>query len=127
MLSNAETPSEFLDMLEDDWRRDTLQEIRAIIRWKAPQLSERIHYKMLGYGIDNAYAFHLNAQKAYVSLYVGDISKVDPTGDLLDGLNVGKGCIRFFKTTKIDDTRIDEFISRAFTMWQAGEDIGCEL
>ena len=125
MLSNAETPSEFLDMLDDDWRRDTLKEIRAIINLKAPQLSERIHYKMLGYGIDDAYAFHLNAQRAYVSLYVGNVSKVDPNGELLDGLNVGKGCIRFSKSTKIDDTRIDEFTARAFTMWQAGEDIDC--
>ncbi|MFW2542098.1 iron chaperone [Primorskyibacter sp. 2E107] len=125
MLRNAETPSEFLNMLDDDWRRDILKEIRALIKSKAPQLAERIHYKMLGYGIDDAYAFHLNAQRAYVSLYVGNVSKVDPNGELLDGLNVGKGCIRFSKTTKIKDTRIDEFIARAFAMWQAGEDVDC--
>ncbi|SPJ23082.1 iron chaperone [Palleronia abyssalis] len=125
MLSNAETPAEYMDMLDDDWRRDKLQHIRAIIKKQAPQLAERIHYKMLGYGIDDAFAFHLNAQRAYVSLYVGNASKVDPTGELLEGLNVGKGCIRFSKSTKIDDTRIDEFIALAFAIWREGKDIDC--
>lgn len=125
MLSDAETPSEYIGQLDDDWRRDKLLKIRAIIKEQAPQLSERIHYKMLGYGIDDVYVFHLNVQRAYVSLYVGSASKVDPGGTLLDGLNVGKGCIRFSKSTEIAKTRIDEFISRAFTIWKAGEDIDC--
>jgi uncharacterized protein YdhG (YjbR/CyaY superfamily) len=97
----------------------------VIIKSQAPQLAERIHYKMLGYGIGDAFVFHLNAQQAYVSLYVGNASKIDPDGALLEGLNVGKGCIRFTKSIKIDDTRIDEFIARAFAMWRAGEDIDC--
>lgn len=125
MLSDAETPNDYVDQLENDWRREKLLKIRAIIKEKAPQLTECIHYKMLGYGIDNAYAFHLNAQRAYVSLYVGDVSKVDPDGKLLAGLNVGKGCIRFSKSTEIAETLIDKFIARAFTMWRMGEDIDC--
>ena len=123
--SDAVKPSEYIDRLDDDWRRDKLLSIRAIIQEQAPQLTERMHYKMLGYGVDEDFAFHLNAQRAYVSLYVGNASKVDPDGELLDGLNVGKGCIRFSKSTEITETRIDEFIARAFTMWQAGEDIDC--
>lgn len=125
MLSDAETPSDYIDQLDHDWRRDKLLEIRAIIREQAPQLTESMHYKMLGYGVDDTYAFHLNAQRAYVSLYVGDTSKVDPDRKLLDGLNVGKGCIRFSKSTEIAETRVDEFIARAFSMWRAGEDIDC--
>lgn len=125
MQSSAETPTEYMDMLDDDWRRDKLQQIRAIIKRQAPQLDERINYKMLGYGNGDAFVFHLNAQRAYVSLYVGNVSKVDPDGALLEGLSVGKGCIRFSKSIKIDDTRIDEFIARALEMWRAGEDIDC--
>ncbi|MEP0521923.1 MAG: DUF1801 domain-containing protein [Hyphomicrobiales bacterium] len=125
MLSNAKTPAEYIDQLEEDWRRDKLQSIRAIIQKQAPQLTERIHYKMLGYAEDGNYAFHLNAQRAYVSLYVGDASKIDPNGELLKGLSVGKGCIRFAKSTEIANTHIDEFIGRAFEMWRSGEDIGC--
>lgn len=125
MLSDATTPSDYIDRLEDDWRRDRLQTIRAIIQKQAPQLTERINYKMLGYGVGDTCAFHLNAQRAYVSLYVGNASRIDPDGDLLEGLSVGKGCIRFFKSTEIAETRIDEFIARAFEMWRAGEDIDC--
>ncbi len=125
MLSDAKTPSEYMAQLEDDWRRDKLQSIRAIIQKQAPQLSESINYKMLGYALDENYVFHLNAQTAYVSLYVGNASKIDPSGELLQGLSVGKGCVRFSKSTDITKTRIDEFIALAFEMWRAGEDIDC--
>lgn len=125
MLYDASTPSDYMDQLDDDWRRRKLQSIRAIIKQQAPQLEERIHYKMLGYGVGDIYAFHLNAQRGYVSLYVGDASKVDPSGELLQGLNVGKGCIRFSKSKKVAETRIDEFIALAFDRWRKGEDIDC--
>lgn len=125
MLSDASTPSEYIEQLEKDWRHEKLQDIRALIKQQAPQLDESIHYKMLGYGHGGEYVFHLNVQRQYVSLYVGNASKIDPDGELLKGLNVGKGCIRFTKTKKVTETRIDEFIARAFEMWRSGEDIDC--
>lgn len=125
MLSAAKSPSEYLNQLEDDWRRGKLLSIRELIKKKAPQLNEQIHYKMLGYGIDDNYAFHLNVQRAYVSLYVGNISKIDPDGELLSGMNIGKGCIRFSKTTVVCEQRIGAFIARGYEMWKAGEDIDC--
>lgn len=125
MLSDARTPSEYIERLADDWRREKLQEIRALIKQHAPQLDERIHYKMLGYGDAENFVFHLNTQRQYVSLYVGNASKIDPDGTLLQGLNVGKGCIRFTKTKKVEETRISEFIARAIEMWGTGEDIDC--
>lgn len=114
-----------MNQLDDDWRRAKLQSIRDIIKQQAPQLHEQMHYKMLAYGVGDTYVFHLNAQRGYVSLYVGDASKIDPSGELLRGLNVGKGCIRFTKSKKISETRIDEFIARAFEAWRKGEDIDC--
>ena len=125
MLSDAKTPSEYIAQLEDDWRRETLLDIRALIKQQAPQLDERIHYKMLGYGDGESFVFHLNAQKQYVSLYVGNASKIDPDGALLKGLNIGKGCIRFTKTKRVTETRIEAFIARAIEMWRDGEDIDC--
>lgn len=125
MLSDATTPTEYVEHLENDWRREKLQEIRALIKQHAPQLDERIHYQMLGYGDGDSFVFHLNAQRQYVSLYVGNASKIDPSGELLKGLNVGKGCIRFTKTKKVSETRIDAFIARAIEMWRSGEDIDC--
>ncbi len=125
MLSDAKTPSEYIEQLQNDWRCEKLQEIRALIKQHAPRIDESIHYQMLGFGEADRYVFHLNAQKQYVSLYVGNASKIDPDGELLKGLNVGKGCIRFTKTKKVTETRIDEFIARAIEMWRDGEDIDC--
>ncbi len=35
--------------------------------------------------------FHLNAQKAYVSLYVGDLDKIEQARELFKDCKLGKG------------------------------------
>ena len=125
MQYEANTPTEYIDMLEKDWRYDKLQELRSLIKSKAPSLEEGINYKMLSYGDAQGNVFHLNAQRNYVSLYVGDIEKIDPDGTLLTGLNCGKGCIRFKKSASVKESRIDEFIEQTMNLWQQGEDIDC--
>lgn len=125
MQYDVQTPAEYMDSLEDDWRRATLEEIRSIIKSYGSELVEGIDYKMLSYRDDRGILFGLNAQKHYVSLYVGDVSKIDPDGSLLQGINVGKGCIRFSKTKVVSKTRIKEFIERAIDMWRRGEDLDC--
>lgn len=122
---DVQTPEEYLDLLEDDWRREKLLELRDIILTHGPDLVEGIDYKMLSYRDERGIALALNAQKHHVALYVGDVHKVDPDGTLLAGLNVGKGCIRFTKTKVVSKTRIAEFIARAIDMWKKGEDIDC--
>ena len=125
MQYDAKTPAEYLDMLENDWRKEKLIELRKLIKKLGPELDETIRYKMLSYSGSKGGAFALNAQKGSVSLYVGNAKKVDPDGSLLKGLDVGKGCIRFKKTIAVDDTRIAEFIAKAMTMWRKGEDFDC--
>ena len=113
MQYDVETPKDYIQLLNQDWRREKLLALRDIIRTKAPDILEGIHYKMLSYGDDRGFVFHLNVQKNYVSLYVGNIEKIDPTGDLLNGINRGKGCIRFTKSVSIPETRIEDFIENA--------------
>ena len=125
MQYEVKTPAEYMSALEDDWRRVKLEEIRGIIKSKAPDITEGINYKMLSYGEEDNIVFHLNAQKNYVSFYVGDTAKIDPTGELLEGINCGKGCLRFKKTLAISDTRLDEFIDKTLELWRAGEDVSC--
>jgi len=125
MQYNVTTPVEYIDALEKDWRLNTLQELRKIIKLKAPDYIEGIHYKMLGYSDKKGLVFSLNAQKNYVSFYVGNTKKVDPSGTLLKEVNLGKGCIRFKKTNSIANTRIDAFIERAVDLRKQGIDIGC--
>ena len=125
MQYDVATPEEYLDALEPDWRRDKLQSLRGLITARAPDLEEVISHKMLGYRDGRGPVFHLNAQKAYVGFYVGNIAKIDPEGALLNGLNLGKGCIRFKKSNEIDTPNIETFIDRAVDLWRQGADIGC--
>ena len=125
MKSDATTPKQFIQSLPEDWRRATLLEVRTLVFKAAPEFDERMHYGMLGYALDERYVFHLNAQRAYVSLYVGDTSKVDPDGSLLKGLNHGKGCIRLTKTKAVHKTHLGDFIGQAVKRFRAGVDIDC--
>lgn len=97
MQYEVETPSGYLKALDDDCRKAKLLNIRELIFSVAPEITESIEYKMLRYGDSKSSVFHLNAQKNYVSLYVGNINKIDKSGELLKDLKTGKGCIRFKK------------------------------
>lgn len=116
MQYDADTPDAYLDGLEDVWRKQTLLKLRETIRASAPAIDECIHYRMLGFRLGEDFVFHLNAQRNYVSLYVGDASRVDLEGVLLKGLSVGKGCVRFSKSKAVEQTRIAEFIQKAVAM-----------
>ncbi|GEN82843.1 hypothetical protein SLU01_11550 [Sporosarcina luteola] len=89
MQYDAKNPEEYLELLEDDWRKEKLLAIRQMIITYAPELEEVIRYKMLNYGKED-YILALNAQKHYVSLYVGTIDKVENAETLLAGYNYGK-------------------------------------
>ncbi len=125
MQYNADTAEAYMDQLEDDWRREKLEHVRALIKDSAPHLKEGIEFKMLRYADDKGSVFHLNAQKNYVGLYVGDIKKIDPNDELLKGIDKGKGCVRIKKTNTISDTNIGAFIERTITLRAQGIDIEC--
>ncbi|WP_099363670.1 iron chaperone [Fredinandcohnia onubensis] len=125
MQYDVKNSDEYLELLEDDWRKEKLFAIREMIFAYAPELEEVIRYKMLNYGKDDNYVFALNAQKHYVSLYVGTIDKVEKAESLLAGYNYGKGCIRIKKFIKIEETGLEQFIHKTLDMWRAGEDTDC--
>ena len=125
MQYNATTPTEYLSILEEDWRKEKLLTLRSILQKNAPKLKEGIEHKMLSYSDGQGSIFHLNAQKHHVGLYVGNASKIDHNGDLLAGLDVGKGCIRFKKTQAVDEDRIGKFVERTIGLRAEGVDIGC--
>jgi len=125
MQYEVSTPKEYLQVIEDDWRKKKVLQLREMVLELDPNLSEEISCKMLGYRDDKGFVFHLNAQKHHVGFYVGDASKIDADGSLLKGINVGKGCVRFSKSIDLEKTRMKEFISKALKMWKEGKDIGC--
>ncbi len=125
MQYDVKTPVAYLNALEADWKKDKLLKLRKLIRSKAPKYKESISYKMLGYSDDQGIVFNLNAQKNFVGLYVGDINKIDVDGILLNGLDVGKGCIRIKKSTSIKETNLEEFVERTISYRNQGKDIDC--
>lgn len=119
------TPQAYLAVLEDDWRKEKLLRLREMIQTAAPEATEGLAYKMLSYGMGEEQFMALNAQKHYVSVYVGDIEKVPDSQTLLQGFNLGKGCVRVQKTQKLDESGIEQFIQNAVAMWRDGQDINC--
>jgi uncharacterized protein YdhG (YjbR/CyaY superfamily) len=125
MLYQAKTPSEYLKTIDDDWRKEKLMVIREMIQKNEPKLKEGIRYKMLSYEYDGKVVFCLNAQKSYVSLYVGNVEKVANAKELLVGFSVGKGCIRISKRIDLPETKLEEFIKKTLELWKKGGNTDC--
>ncbi|WP_377890356.1 iron chaperone [Alkalihalobacillus sp. R86527] len=125
MQYEVDTPEEYFEALEDDWRKDKLLKIRQFILQNGPELNEGIQYKMLCYGDESFNLFHLNAQKSYVSVYVGNVEKIENAKHLLNGLDYGKGCVRIKKSVKLEDSGIEDFLKKTIETWKAGKDTSC--
>ena len=125
MQYEAKTPSEYLEQLEQDWRKEKLQQVREIIKKQGPHLNEGIEYKMLSYGDSEKTIFHLNAQRGYVRLYVGDINKVENARELLKDFDNGKGCIRIKNKVNISESGLEEFIQQTLELWEKGGNTDC--
>jgi uncharacterized protein YdhG (YjbR/CyaY superfamily) len=104
MQYDANTPEEYMDLLKPDWRKGKIIELRKILKSLWPELKEGIEYKMLCFAYGEKNIFHLNAQAAYVSFYVGNIDKIENARTLLKEFNMGKGCIRIKKSINLSDT-----------------------
>ena len=125
MQYKVTTPVEYLQQLDPDWRKEKLEEVRDLIVSLGPELKEGIEYNMLCYTYNGTSIFHLNAQKGYVSLYVGNIDKVDNSRTLLKALSMGKGCIRIKKSIHLPNTGIGEFIQKTIDLSRIGKDTDC--
>ncbi len=104
MQYDADSPEAYLDQIDDDWRRDRLLAIRAMLL-AVPGVLEGVGYGMLRYERAGEAFAHLNAQKGYVGLYIGDVAKLDPDGEISAGLNCGKGCVRVRKRDDLEAVR----------------------
>jgi len=125
MQYDATTPNQYLENLEGDWRKEKLVQVRELIQEHGSQLIEGIEYKMLSYGNSENTLFHLNAQKTYVSLYVGNIDKIENGQALLRDFDIGKGCIRIKKNDDISKSGLEEFIKKTVHLWESGADVDC--
>jgi uncharacterized protein YdhG (YjbR/CyaY superfamily) len=125
MQYDAASPKEYLENLDTDWRKEKLVQVRDLINTHGKDLTEYMEYKMLAFGYNEKAVFHLNAQRAYVSLYVGNIEKVERAREMLDGLDIGKGCIRIKKSVNIGETKLEGFIKKTIDLRRKGGDTDC--
>lgn len=125
MHYKANTPQEYLESLDEDWRKEKLLTVRDMILNYGQELKETIAYKMLAYQREEKSIFHLTAQKNYVSLYVGSIGKVEGSDDLLQGFDTGKGCIRIKKSMNLKQSGLEKFIEKTMAITRSGGDTAC--
>ncbi len=125
MQYDVKSPSEYLEKLENDWRKDKLMEVREMIKNQGPELTEGIQYKMLSYEYADKTVFSLNAQQAYVSLYVGNVDKVEDSRNWLKEFNIGKGCIRIKKSIDLQQSNLEQFIAKTIEIWRKGGETDC--
>lgn len=124
MQYDVDHPQAYLDTLVDDWRKTALLRIREAILEHPSQPSEAINYKMLGYQLNDAFVLHLNAQKHYVGIYLGNLEKIDGAKALLDGFDCGKGCVRIKKRQASSDIPM-QLIDLALKHVMQGHDLNC--
>ena len=89
----------YLSGLEPN-RREALSEIRKLVLDLVPDAVETMKYRMPRYEYEGGVLCAFASQKQYMSLYM-DTGLVEQHRADLDGLSVGKSCIRFRRLDKL--------------------------
>ena len=124
--TSAETPAEYIDMLEEP-RKSDIRELDALIRKLAPKLEPhlasgmlaygRYHYKGKSKGAEGEW-FHIGlaSNKRYISLYVmaanADGYLAESFKDKLPKADIGRSCVRFKRLSDLDLKALNELISQ---------------
>ena len=111
MQSKATTVEEYLADVPEE-RRQALETLRTLCLEELAEYEEGMQYGMPSYSRDgSAVEIAFASQKNYISLYVMRESVVKANAHLLDGLSVGKGCIRFKRPEQIGPTVVRPLVS----------------
>ncbi len=101
MISEAKDVTEYLKSVPAK-RREALIRLRKLCTEILTAYEESMAYKMPCYSIDGKVAIAFAHQKNHISFYCLIHEVMLNNAALLDGLNHGKGCIRFSNPDKID-------------------------
>lgn len=89
----------YLSGLDPD-RREALSELRELVLDMVPDAVETMKYRMPTYEYQGGVLCAFASQKQYMSLYM-DTDLVEQHRADLDGLSVGKSCIRFRRLDRL--------------------------
>lgn len=102
MKSQAATVEEYITEAPEE-RRAALKILRGLCLAELPGYYEGVNYGMPSYSRDGTNVeVALASQKNCISLYVLKESVLKANVHLLDGLSLGKGCIRYERPEQID-------------------------
>ena len=101
MQSTAKTVDEYIAEAPAE-RRSALELLRDLCREELTGFEEVMGYGMPGYLRNGEGEIGFASQKAYISFYVLRRAALATCAERLDGLSVGKGCIRFRRPDQID-------------------------
>ncbi|HUP83251.1 MAG TPA: DUF1801 domain-containing protein [Candidatus Limnocylindria bacterium] len=135
MSTDARTPDEYIDRLEEP-RRTYIRELHGLIRTNAPKLEPHLASGMLAYGpyeyrgksgSGTWFRLGLASQKRYISLYVMAEDLVtggylaESYKDRLPKANIGKSCLRFKRPEDLDRATLTKLIKEAATLKPLGQ------
>ena len=92
---------QYLESVPEE-RRDALNELRDACVELLTGFEELMGYGMPGYQRDGVGEIGFASQKQYISFYVLRTDVMAAHRDRLDGISVGKGCIRYRRSAQID-------------------------
>lgn len=95
MKYEADTPADYLNALDEDWRKEKLIAVRDLMLEAGA--TETMGYGMLRYVIGDGILAHMNAQKHYLGIYLGDLESIDPGAAIRGKMSCGKTCLRVKK------------------------------
>jgi uncharacterized protein YdhG (YjbR/CyaY superfamily) len=93
-MPTASTVSEYIDATPPQARR-ALRQIRSAIRKAAPDITERISYRIPTFDIDGKYLLYMAAFNEHVSVYPATASMMAKYGAQLQRYRSGAGTLRF--------------------------------
>jgi uncharacterized protein YdhG (YjbR/CyaY superfamily) len=117
MQSKALTVDEYIEESPEP-RQEALRSIRELIKRKLPSHVEQMRYGMAVYTrrADKEPDVAFASQVQYISIYYA-VSVVEAKLPLLAGLNVGKCCVRYSSTQKLDFSVIEEMLNETILQY----------
>jgi uncharacterized protein YdhG (YjbR/CyaY superfamily) len=112
--SAAASVDEYISEAPDD-RRQALDLLRSLCRDELSGFDEAMRFGMPSYLRGNVVEVSFASQKNYISLYILREAALRANAEHLNGLSVGKSCIRFRRPGQIDPTTVRALLSATVT------------
>ena len=114
MRSVATTIASYIDEQPSEWK-PTLRKLRAACRRELKGYTEAMAYGMPAYARDGQVEVSFAKQTRYLSLYIMKQPAFEAHRRNLEGLNLGKGCIRYRNPDEIDWKVVESLLSATRT------------